>query len=57
MASYLENLNTDIFLTGNRSGGYWSKFISKELKSGGILRIIKKHAKANGFTRGSVSIS
>ena len=57
MASYLENLNTDIFLTGNREGGYWSKFVAKELKGGGLLRIIKKHAKANGFVRGSASIS
>ena len=58
MASYLENLNTDIFLTGNRSGGYWSKFVTKELEGRGLLKIIKKHAKANGFVHGrGVTIS
>ena len=57
MASFLENLNKSVFLTGNRPGKYWSKFIEKELRGGGIARIIKKHAKANGFVYGSVSIS
>lgn len=56
MASYLENLNKDVFLTGGRKGKYWSTFVKKELDSGKLQKIINKHAKANGFAVSSVSI-
>ena len=56
MASYLNNLNTSVWLTGNRAGGYWTKFIQSELDSGGLKRIIDKHARKYGFNPSGMSI-
>jgi len=36
--------------SGNRAGGYWTKFINEQLNSGGLKKIIDKHARANGLT-------
>jgi len=37
------------WLTGDRIGGYWTKFISEVYKSGEVKKIIDKHAKAHGL--------
>lgn len=51
LASILDNSPiSTAFLTGNRVGGYWTKFIRAMFTSGKLKRIIDKNAKAKGIT-------
>lgn len=42
--------------SGDRLGGYWTKFIEQELNSGGIKKIIDKHARKNGLNPSGFSV-
>ena len=45
------------WLTGDRIGGYWTKFVEKELNAGKLKKIIDRHARRNGLNPVGMSIS
>lgn len=49
LAEALDKMNPSIWLTGNRTGGYWDKFKSGYVNSGKMKRVIDKHARKHGL--------